>query len=400
MLKRLFGVVAAATVAAVCVLVTQVTPVVRAVPVPSDVNAALSVASPGSTVDLSSLKMDQSADILNSHAWGLDLATSGGYLVYSDDPETVKAYGILYEETVPVSSVSAARFYIYHVNGIAKTAAKIAAVLTNPSTTNSITASYSHKSLVEPSSDYLSVGAEGVKLFYDVSSSKLPTSVTIPPSGSVLLDAELDSTVVNYEELLSAVYDVTSSNVDATLKVTIVMLPTPAVTLKEFTSYGFSPKDGYNRLGTFFNNKKTNPADVVYTHDLSIGAKYFEIASNLKYTSNDAPLTGISSFDNSSVVLNGNYGVEYVLNVQVNNDLDVAAKYAAVLNPRGGDYTGYVRINSGTIQYIPLVGSTSIGAVCGFVAVASGQSAVDVTIEFMPAGSTSLPVWLLLLPVV
>jgi hypothetical protein len=365
------------------------------VPIPADINAALKKAEPGSIIDVTSLKMDQMNDILNSAAVGHEFSIGGGYLVYSDDPETVRDYGVLYKDSVPMTS--GARIYIYHVNGMTKSA-KITAVLTNPSTTQNITVSYVRKSLATPSGDYLAVGAEGVLEFYN--NAEVPKPHLLSAGSSMLLDGELDSVLVNNEQLLSGIFDISSSYPELPLVVTILMTPTSAVTLDTFSSYGYATKDGYHRLGTYDCNKKLNPSGVAwFSHDVSVGAKYLEIASNVKYTVNDVPLSGFSSYDNSTATLNGNYGVEYILQVAVNNDLQIPVKYSVVLNPRGGEYVGYIRINASATQYIPLVKTSTQGAVSGIIDIPA-SSATTVTIEFMPAGSTSLPVWLLLLPVV
>ena len=107
---------------------------------PAALDTALQTAVPGSVVSL--------ADAYPYYTYNQtpnNLTLGAGNLIYSDDPETVSGYGILYSDAV---SAGATRLYIYHVNGNAASA-KVTAVVENlgVSTAN---VTFARKSLPAP----------------------------------------------------------------------------------------------------------------------------------------------------------------------------------------------------------------------------------------------------------
>jgi len=376
----------------------MVTSYIFAAPVSEQIVSEINSSPLGSVIDISQLQLSKTFDILNGNISGsanMSFSENGGTLFYSDDPETVKSCGILYQDTLPAGED---RIYLYHVNGTSQQA-KVTAVLKNVSSyMNTVT--FLRKSLPNPSSNYLSLGASGVALYYQNSS--LPSTLQLNPGESALLDSQLDNTVVNPSQLLAAIYDIESTQ---SLEVTSLMVTFSEDTLAKWQTLTVSPKDGSNRLGTFLVNSKNSPIGVPYTYSTSEQAKYFEIASNTKYTTNDLPLQGVDAQNSAPVQLLGNYGVTYSIPLQISNDAG-DNQIAVLLCPRGGAYAGYLQVVEGngdvvSTQMIPS-GATSIslptqGAIAAILPLSTSKMS-NYTLQFMPAGSTSLPIWLILVP--
>ncbi len=179
------------------------------------------------------------------------------------------------------------------------------------------------------------------------------------------------------------------------------MLPAGTDTLSEINEQGFAENDGQNRQGTF--NSFSRISRVPYTYSTSNGIKALEIASNPKYTSYDLPLSGINAETDESVILAGNYGVTYKIDVNVTSDDGRAM--AIMLNPRGGAYGGYIKTSfpetaSSPGQLVPDPGMTvannTLGGICAIIH--PKISTEKLTIELIPAGASSLSIHLLLVP--
>jgi hypothetical protein len=375
-----------------CILLIVYLEFFIATTVPDALHDALSAASPGDIVDLSSLKIDQSKDIINNGSANNSLLEYGDALLYSDDPETVYDYGILYQDSL---EQGCNRIYVYHLSGISLSS-KVTVVVSNNEQQH-VDAYFIRKSLPEPSSSFIDVGRAGVQLFYQ-NLSAMPNPISLNYGDVALLDDELDQCKLQNGQLLAAIYDICSS---ASLTFTALMLPFQESTLNTFQTYSFVAKDGHNRLGTFAMNGKTTWASVDYATTDDV--KYFEIASNVKYTQNDPPLEGIIPQTNESVSLAGNYGVGYEVKLAVHNTESKSVRLCVVLNPRGGSYGGFIQFidNEHAIidQLIDTVSSPSEGVVLGYFDIPVTSSPISLTMNFMPAGSTSLPVWLILIPV-
>lgn len=355
---------------------------------PAGLNSALKSASEGEVVELG-FTHPGAFNILNR---GTDvLQDAGGSLFYSDDPETVEEYGILYQDSLNAGNN---RVYLYHVNGLSASA-KISAVIHNiGEETANVT--ITRKSLPAPSTNYCLVGRAAGKLFYD--NIAMPQPFTIGAGETVLFDPELDALSVSQNQLVSALYDFTS---DQPTRITSLMLPSGADTLEQFASLGFSENDGLGRQGTFPSNSRISPEP--YPYKTSDGIKVFEIASNPKYTSYDLPIAGLDAESGEATVLPGNFAVTYT--IQVNVTSDDGRSMALLMNPRGGAYGGYFRTTFPLKNHpegilVPesslVVANTAEAGIIALIEPASEPQLL--TLDFMPAGSSSLPIHILMVP--
>lgn len=318
------------------------------------------------------------------------LQDAGGTLLYSDDPETAEQTGILYQDTVPAGET---RVYLYHVNGTA-TQKRFSIVLENPGATTA-TVTPTRRSFPTPSGNYLQVGREGVRLFYE--SSTVPPPLSIPAGGTAILDPTLDATRVNFNALVGTIHDFTSN---VPLRVSSVMVDGGADTLAVFPTLPFSPNDGLNRQGSFAAFTRRNA--VAYPFDTAGGVKTLRIGDS-NVDQSDPPLVGIDAETGEPTTLRGNYGVTYEIDVAVSNN--AGRRLALVLNPRGGVYGGYVRVRLGDGPWegtlVPaaslVVPVTSGGGVCALIDPPAGGT-TNLRVELIPAGASSLAINLHLVP--
>lgn len=370
------------------VMATVLTTFTYGLSTPASLDTALLGAGKGDIVSLGFTSVG-STNILNQGT--NKLIDAGGQLIYSDDPETCTEYGILYQDTLTAGDN---RLYLYHVNGLSANA-KMTAIITNTggSATN---IEFSHKVLPTPSTNYNWIGKSGVRDYYE--STSLPSNFSLDPGETKLLDAGLDGTIVFQNQLIGAIYDYSATQ---PTEVTILMLPASQDTLSYTLPGSPVTDDGDNREGTFatFSRVTATP----YNYSTSSGIKAIEIGSNPTYTNYDLPLEGTDVQSGASASLRGNYGVTYSIDIDVTNN--TGEDLAVLLNPRGGNYGGYVRVRypetgyfSG--QYAPspslAIGTNSQGAVCALLRPTAATQ--KMTIELIPAGASSLSIHLLLVP--
>lgn len=358
----------------------------QTIPAPAGLEAKLQAAAPGDVLDLGVTSI--SAPYLNAGSG--ELLTSGGHLLYSDDPETALATGILYRDSLPAG---AHRVYLYHVNGMASSR-KFSIVLENEGGAPASIA-VTRKSLAGPSYNYVQAGKSGVQMFYENTS--LPAPFSIPAGGRALLDAAIETQVAFTNQLVAAIYEYTT---DQPLRVSTVMLTTATDTLAAYSSLGFAANDGFERQGTFFGFTREDAAP--YNYSTALGVRKIRVASP-RTNETDPPLTGTDAErDNAATILRGNYGVTYEIDLSVSTPN--GRMLAVLLNPRGGGYGGYFRTTFGegaplgqmvpaAQAVIPWVDMAGVGVI-----VSPRAQAQNLRLEFIPAGASSLPIEILLVP--
>lgn len=354
---------------------------------PEALQAALREASPGEIVTWNITSLIYS-DTLNRSPW--QLQNVAGTLIYSDDPETVSGFGILYRDTVPAG---AARVYLYHLNGTGQ-AAKGTVVLRNPGAAAARIAGR-RAAISTPSTNYHAVGKEGVQRFYE--SPVIETDFTLAAGEIALLSPALDVLQVPNNRLLSAYLDFSC---DQAVEVTALFLDAASDTLAVFTQQTLLPPDGYGRQGTFPAIGRSNVTH--YTYKTSSGIKRFRVAEGSGGTA-DPPLQGVDAELGGSRALLGNYAVAYRIATQITSDDGRAL--AVLLNPRGGTYGGYTRVTYpeegepfGTLAPTPAltIAPTTQAGVCAILRPSAGPEIM--ILELIPAGASSLPVEMLLVP--
>lgn len=318
-------------------------------------------------------------------------ARSGGVLLYSDDPETVTAPGVLYQDTVPAGSC---RVYLYHVSSLAA-AMRCSVVIENPGATP-VTITPTHRAVVTPSGNYLAVGRELSRRVFD--SSLAPGAFSIPAGGRALLDSALDSQLIQRNQLLAASLDFTATG---NVRVSTVMVAQGVDTLATFPQLTLSPADSSMRQGTFPLNDRTAIA-AGYRWNASAGLARFRIGESGSAL-NDPPAPGTDAERaNIATTLPGNYGIQYDIRMTYNND--TGQRGAILLNPRGGNYGGWFRVTmddvvvgeglvpSGTLVVPPTTGAGVVALMDG----AAGEH--ELRLQFTPAGASALPIELLFVP--
>ena len=342
-------------------------------------------ASPGDLVDVDFSPVPSNR-LLNYSPDQLDDA--GGSLIYSDNPETALECGILYQDTLPAGDQ---RLYIYHVNGTSQSA-KITAVLENAGA-GKANVGYTRKALPSPSGNYIQIGRQGVKQFYE--NSIFPSDLILETGEKALLDPELDNLAVTKNQLVGGIYEYHS---DQDMKVTIAMLPRETDTLSVIDTLEFAENDGYQRQGTFSDYSRLNAEDYVY--NTSHGIKAFRVAAPSGHWYTDPPMEGVDAETGEASILLGNYGVTY--RIATDAAFDDHRSLALLVNPRGGYYGGYFRtsVNRGVFQgrMVPEVQATipdhNRAGVIDVIPPASENQRI--VIEFIPAGASPLPfdIWL------
>jgi hypothetical protein len=318
-------------------------------------------------------------------------ATGGGTLLYSDDPETAGAAGILYRDTaVPAGVV---RVYLYHVNGL-QAQHRFSIVLVNNGA-GAVLVTPRRKALPPPTGNYLDVGREATRQFYE--NAQLPPAVTVPAGGRALLDESLDQLRVNRNALANGFYEFSTSG---PLEIATVMVAVGTDTLAAYPTMAFSPNDGFDRDGTF--SPLTRRNQTVYQYSTTNRMRRVRIGESLTLPQGDPPASGTSAETGQPRRLLGNYGIDYVIDIDVTNP--TGEHLAVLLNPRGGTYSGYTRVfwaGELTATKVPapptlVIQPTAESGVCAVLPPLAGT--VRLTIETTPAGASSLPFDLVLVP--
>lgn len=314
-----------------------------------------------------------------------------GTLVYSDDPESVLQPGVLYRTPLPVGL---SRTYIYHTNESADNNMKITGVLENAGTQTALVI-FRRRALPTPSGNYIAVGVEGVRQYYENTAIHAP--LAIPPGGAALLDTVMDGTTVLRDRLMHGIHEFTS---DQPLTFTAVMLPSTADTLASLPGLPFSPDDGHKREGTFPHLGRENT--VPYEHDTASGIGRIRVAD--WGTDIDPFVEGVDAEDGLPARLRGNYGVTYTIRVALRSTdgRRVAVLFAPPDN--SPHYGGYLRWEfpdtggAGTGQAVPQSGALVPGRGGVACKLSPGASGQVLRMETIPAGSMYLPFDILLVP--
>ncbi len=356
---------------------------------PPALSLALESASAGALLPLgiSSTEFGAGLFLNQGHTRLNDVA---GTLVYSDDPETVVTPGILYRTPVPVGVV---RTIIYHVND-ALPSGKVTATVRNMGTSTAHIV-FLRKSLPSPSTDYITVGREGVRRYYE--NSTMPPSLTLAPGQTALLDGTMDSLVVLRYRLFHSIHDFTT---DQPLEITSLLLSSSANTLAVLGSTAFSPDDTYRREGTFATLGRENVAPLEY--DTANGIGRVRMAGWDNYI--DPFFEGTDAEDGQPSRLLGNYGGTYKIRLQLT--ASDGRSVAVVQVPPDGScgYAGYLRWEApdtggvGVGQFAPATGAAAPGQGGIVCKLNPGGNPLTLRMDTIPAGSMCLPVDFLLIP--
>ena len=322
-------------------------------------------------------------------------------LLLSDSPEYVGPVG----GTLSAGTINGnGRIYFYHVNEMDQPH-KIAIVLENQSAyPNTVHVMRQLKSVATP--DYFAAGRDlsrkDLEHPLDESPNARPLySLSIPPQGRQLIFSDLENTPVYRDALFTGIVDIKT---EAPIFARVMMLPMGMDAVDASHWAKNLPIDEIQLRGTYTGSKRN--MEVTTPFDTTLGGAFVEIGNDRE----DMFINGVDEMQNKAFVRDrGNYGVSYTLKIPTKGN----EPFRLYFNPLGGPYSG-----SFTVKALHQQGARRgqidtrtyhIGGADGISALGDGTildsrimgnyNAGDLlTLNFMPAGASNLPIRFLLIP--
>ena len=322
-------------------------------------------------------------------------------LLLSDSPEYVGPVG----GTLSAGTINGnGRIYFYHVNEMDQPH-KIAIVLENQSAyPNTVHVMRQLKSVATP--DYFAAGRDlsrkDLEHPLDESPNARPLySLSIPPQGRQLIFSDLGNTPVYRDALFTGIVDIKT---EAPIFARVMMLPMGMDAVDASHWAKNLPIDEIQLRGTYTGSKRN--MEVTTPFDTTLGGAFVEIGNDRE----DMFINGVDEMQNKAFVRDrGNYGVSYTLKIPTKGN----EPFRLYFNPLGGPYSGSFTVKA-LHQQGARRGQTDtrtyhIGGADGISALGDGTildsrimgnyNAGDLlTLNFMPAGASNLPIRFLLIP--
>ena len=322
-------------------------------------------------------------------------------LLLSDSPEYVGPVG----GTLSAGTINGnGRIYFYHVNEMDQPH-KIAIVLENQSAyPNTVHVMRQLKSVATP--DYFAAGRDlsrkDLEHPLDESPNARPLySLSIPPQGRQLIFSDLENTPVYQDALFTGIVDIKT---EAPIFARVMMLPMGMDAIDASHWAKNLPIDEIQLRGTYTGSKRN--MEVTTPFDTTLGGAFVEIGNDRE----DMFINGVDEMQNKAFVRDrGNYGVSYTLKIPTKGN----EPFRLYFNPLGGPYSGSFMVKA-LHQQGARRGQTDtrtyhIGGADGISALGDGTildsrimgnyNAGDLlTLNFMPAGASNLPIRFLLIP--
>ena len=322
-------------------------------------------------------------------------------LLLSDSPEYVGPVG----GTLSAGTINGnGRIYFYHVNEMDQPH-KIAIVLENQSAyPNTVHVMRQVKSVATP--DYFAAGRDlsrkDLEHPLDESPNARPLySLSIPPQGRQLIFSDLENTPVYQDALFTGIVDIKT---EAPIFARVMMLPMGMDAVDASHWAKNLPIDEIQLRGTYTGSKRN--MEVTTPFDTTLGGAFVEIGNDRE----DMFINGVDEMQNKAFVRDrGNYGVSYTLKIPTKGN----EPFRLYFNPLGGPYSGSFTVKA-LHQQGARRGQTDtrtyhIGGADGISALGDGTildsrimgnyNAGDLlTLNFMPAGASNLPIRFLLIP--
>lgn len=322
-------------------------------------------------------------------------------LLLSDSPEYVGPVG----GTLSAGTINGnGRIYFYHVNEMDQPH-KIAIVLENQSAyPNTVHVMRQLKSVATP--DYFAAGRDlsrkDLEHPLDESPNARPLySLSIPPQGRQLIFSDLENTPVYRDALFTGIVDIKT---EAPIFARVMMLPMGMDAVDASHWAKNLPIDEIQLRGTYTGSKRN--MEVTTPFDTTLGGAFVEIGNDRE----DMFINGVDEIQNKAFVRDrGNYGVSYTLKIPTKGN----EPFRLYFNPLGGPYSGSFTVKA-LHQQGARRGQTDtrtyhIGGADGISALGDGTildsrimgnyNAGDLlTLNFMPAGASNLPIRFLLIP--
>ena len=329
------------------------------------------------------------------------LSSQTDTLLLSDSPEYVGPVG----GTLSAGTINGnGRIYFYHVNEMDQPH-KIAIVLENQTAyPNTVHVMRQLKSVATP--DYFAAGRDlsrkDLEHPLDESPNARPLySLSIPPQGRQLIFSDLENTPVYQDALFTGIVDIKT---EAPIFARIMMLPMGMDAIDASHWAKNLPIDEIQLRGTYTGAKRN--MEVTTPFDTTLGGAFVEIGNDKE----DAFINGVDEMQNKAFVRDrGNYGVSYTLKIPTKGN----EPFRLYFNPLGGPYSGSFTVKAlhqqGARRGQTDTRTYNIGGADGITALGDGTildsrlmgnyNAGDLlTLNFMPAGASNLPIRFLLIP--
>ena len=322
-------------------------------------------------------------------------------LLLSDSPEYVGPVG----GTLSAGTINGnGRIYFYHVNEMDQPH-KIAIVLENQTAyPNTVHVMRQLKSVATP--DYFAAGRDLSRKDLEQPLNESPNakplySLSIPPQGRKLIFSDLEHTPVYQDALFTGIVDIKT---EAPVFARVMMLPMGMDAVDASHWAKNLPIDEIQLRGTYTGSKRN--MEVTTPFDTTLGGAFVEIGNDRE----DMFINGVDEMQNKAFVRDrGNYGVSYTLKIPTKGN----EPFRLYFNPLGGPYSGSFTVKA-LHQQGARRGQTDtrtyhIGGADGISALGDGTildsrlmgnyNAGDLlTLNFMPAGASNLPIRFLLIP--
>ena len=316
-------------------------------------------------------------------------------LLLSDSPEYVGPVG----GVLSAGSINGkGRIYFYHVNEMSEPH-KIAIILENTGNEpNGIAVFRELKSIA--TSDYFAAGRDLSRKELEQPLSDKPLySFVMPPKSRQLVFTDLEHSPIPKDALFTGIVDLQTS---APVFARVMMIPMNLNSIESSYWVNNLPIDHVRLRGTFTGAEREMA--VTKEYNTTLGGAYVELGNDRE----DRFVEGVDELDNKAYVKDaGNYGISYTVKIPTSGE----DPFRLYFNPLGGGYSGSFTVKAQRRwQKAPSESMTyHIGGDDGLMAL--GHNTVldsrymgnyyggdTLTIEFMPAGASNLPVRFLLIP--
>ena len=322
-------------------------------------------------------------------------------LLLSDSPEYVGPVG----GTLSAGTINGnGRIYFYHVNEMDQPH-KIAIVLENQTAyPNTVHVMRQLKSVATP--DYFAAGRDLSRKDLEQPLNESPNarplySLSIPPQGRKLIFSDLENTPVYQDALFTGIVDIKT---EAPVFARVMMLPMGMDAVDASHWAKNLPIDEIQLRGTYTGSKRN--MEVTTPFDTTLGGAFVEVGNDRE----DMFINGVDEMQNKAFVRDrGNYGVSYTLKIPTKGN----EPFRLYFNPLGGPYSGSFTVKAlhqqGARRGQKDTRTYHIGGADGISALGDGTildsrimgnyNAGDLlTLNFMPAGASNLPIRFLLIP--
>ena len=316
-------------------------------------------------------------------------------LLLSDSPEYVGPVG----GVLSAGSINGkGRIYFYHVNEMSEPH-KIAIILENTGNEpNGIAVFRELKSIA--TSDYFAAGRDLSRKELEQPLSDKPLySFVMPPKSRQLVFTDLEHSPIPKDALFTGIVDLQTS---APVFARVMMIPMNLNSIESSYWVNNLPIDHVRLRGTFTGAEREMA--VTKEYNTTLGGAYVELGNDRE----DRFVEGVDELDNKAYVKDaGNYGISYTVKIPTSGE----DPFRLYFNPLGGGYSGSFTVKAQRRwQKAPSESMTyHIGGDDGLMAL--GHNTVldsrymgnyyggdTLTIDFMPAGASNLPVRFLLIP--